>query len=99
MEGVSGVARDIVLQDLTDPGKAAMVPLHLVQLSLHGPLRPRDKNLHEFTEEGFINWRSPSMQSNSGVVPGSRVGEQHVLDFLHCEGTNVRKWVRHRDHL
>ena len=99
MEGVSGVAGEIVLQDLTDPNKAPMIPLHLVQLRLHGPLRPRDKNLHEFTEEGFIHWRPASVESNSGVVPWSRVGEQHILDFLHCEGTNVRKWVRHRDHL
>ena len=71
MEGVSGVARDIVLQDLTDPGKAPMVPLHLIQLRLHGPLRPRDKNLHKFTEEGFIHWRPASVESGSRIVPWS----------------------------
>ena len=71
MEGVSGVAREIVLQDLTDPGKTAMVPLHLVQLGLHGPLRPGDKNLHDFTEERFINWRPASVESGSGIVPWS----------------------------
>ena len=71
MEGVSGVARDMVLQDLTDPGKAPMVPLHLVQLGLHGPLRPGDKNLHDFTKERFINWRPASVESGSGIVPWS----------------------------
>ena len=88
-----------MLQDLTDPDKAPMIPLHLVQLGLHGPFRPGDKNFHDFAEERFVNGRPASMESGSGVVPWSRVGEQHVLYFLHCEGTNVRKWVRHRDHL
>ena len=99
MERVSGVARYIVLQDLTDPGETPMVPLHLIQLRSHGPFRPGDKNLHEFTEERFVNGRPASMESGSGVVPWSRVGEQHVLYLLHGEGTKVRKWVRHRDHL
>ena len=71
MERVSGVSREIVLQDLTDPNKAPMVPLHLVQLGLHGPLRPGDKNLHEFAEERLINWRPASVESGSGIVPWS----------------------------
>ena len=71
MEGVGGVAREVMLQDLTDSGKAAMVPLHLVQLGLHGPLRPGDKNLHDFTEEWFIHWRPASVESGSGIVPWS----------------------------
>ena len=71
MEGVGGVAREVMLQDLTDSGKAAMVPLHLVQLGLHGPLRPGDKNLHDLTEEGFIHWWPASVESGSGIVPWS----------------------------
>ena len=99
MERVSGVSREIVLQDLTDPNKAPMVPLHLIQLSLHGPFRPGDKNLHDFTEERFVNGRPASVESGSGVVPWSRVGEQHVLYLLHGESPKVRQCIRHRDHL
>ena len=60
-----------MLQDLSNPGETALVPLHLKQLGLHGPLRPGDKNLHDLTEECFINLGPASVESGSGIAPWS----------------------------
>ena len=51
MERVAGVARDVMLKDLSNPGKAALVPLQLEYLGLHGPLGPGYQSFHQLTEE------------------------------------------------